>query len=185
MEKWNNNIFIKSSDEEIEGYKDWYPQESEQKNCCKSPATNIEIEALERRLGKNLPPSYRNFLLYSNGWLVMNCFSKLYSTEEIDWFRVQHEDLTDWSDYLISDEQYFYYGAYQSLSNIRGRYLKTALQISTYEDGYVYLLNPEIIDERGEWEAWDFGTKISGAYRYRSFWDMMQKNYQDAWESDC
>lgn len=182
MEKWNNDIFTKSSDEDLECYKDWYPQESEQRDCSKLAATNIEIEALEKRLGKTLPPSYRNFLLYSNGWLVMNSFSELYDTEEIDWLRVQQEDLTCWDDYPISDEQYFYYGSYQSPSNIRNRYLKTALQISNYQDGYVYLLNPEIIDERGEWEAWDFGTKISGAYRYRSFWDMMQKFYQEAWE---
>jgi hypothetical protein len=184
MEKWSDDIFTKSSTEELEGYKDWYPQAYEQRDCSKSPATNIEIEALERRLGKTLPPSYRNFLLYSNGWLVMNSFSELYGTKEIDWLRVQQNDLiTCWDDdYPISDEQYFYYGAYQSPSNIRNRYLKTALQISNYEDGYVYLLNPEIIDERGEWEAWDFGTKISGAYRYRSFWDMMQRFYQEAWE---
>ena len=56
--------------------------------------------------------------------------------------------------------------------------MKTALQISFTEDGYVYLLNPKIIDSRNEWEAWDFGTKLPGAYRYRSFWEMMQEVYQ-------
>ena len=56
--------------------------------------------------------------------------------------------------------------------------MKTALQISWEEDSYVYLLNPKIIDSRNECVAWDFGSKLPGAYRYCSFWDMMQQVYQ-------
>ena len=61
--------------------------------------------------------------------------------------------------------------------------MKTALQISSTLDGWVYLLNPQVIDTRNEWEAWDFGTKISGANRYRSLWEMMQSVYQNYF--DC
>ncbi len=62
--------------------------------------------------------------------------------------------------------------------------MNTAWQISSTEDGYVYLLNPLIIDHRNEWEAWDFGSKYPGAYRYRSFWDMMQAIYKRSFCDD-
>lgn len=74
----------------------------------------------------------------------------------------------------VSDEDYFQYGAHQDPVTLRAHYLQTALQISTTEDGWVYLLNPQVVDERGEWEAWDFGTKLAGADRYRSFWELLQ-----------
>jgi hypothetical protein len=69
----------------------------------------------------------------------------------------------------VDDEKYFQYGEHQNCCWMRGRYMKTALQISSAEEGDVYLLNPQIIDARNEWEAWDFGNKNPGAYRYRSF----------------
>jgi hypothetical protein len=46
------------------------------------------------------------------------------------------------------------------------------------------LLNPKVIDENGEWEAWEFGNKIPGAYRYRSFWEMMQATYHRSFGDD-
>ncbi|MBW4475266.1 MAG: hypothetical protein KME45_33550 [Stenomitos rutilans HA7619-LM2] len=61
--------------------------------------------------------------------------------------------------------------------------MKTALQLSSTEDGYVFLLNPQVLDSRNEWEAWDFGNKLPGANRYRSFWDMMQNVYKRSFGS--
>ncbi|MBE9114806.1 SMI1/KNR4 family protein [Lusitaniella coriacea LEGE 07157] len=184
MEAWNRNIFSKTSEEERESFADWFPDATTQKDCSQPPATEEEIQELEQRLGQTLPPSYRNFLLYSNGWTVANMYQKLFGTQEVDWFNTLNQEWVEaWTgieEDEISDEKYFQYGEHQDCVYMRSRYLETALQISTDEDGYVYLLNPMVVDERGEWEAWDFGNKHPGAYRYRSFWEMMQATYNSA-----
>jgi len=69
---------------------------------------------------------------------------------------------------------------------MRRVYLRTALQISSEEDcdGDLYLLNPKIVDARGEWEAWDFGNKNPGADRYQSFWEMIQAVYESSFRKE-
>jgi len=49
------------------------------------------------------------------------------------------------------------------------------LTISEPGDSAIFLLNPEVVDANGEWEAWFFANWYPGAARYRSFWDLMQE----------
>jgi hypothetical protein len=49
------------------------------------------------------------------------------------------------------------------------------VQISEQGDGYVYLLNPVVVTPDGEWEAWILGSKIAGAKRWPSFWELVQE----------
>jgi len=152
-------------------------------------ATAAQIAQAEARLGQQLPPSYRAFLLVSNGWRITGSFiDRLWSTEEIEWFRVRHQH--DWIDAWItgarsqgplipiSDRDYFVYGSAQSVLNIRLEYLQTALEVSEVGDSAIYLLNPQVVTAAGEWEAWFFASWLPGANRYRSFWEMMQKEYE-------
>jgi hypothetical protein len=44
-----------------------------------------------------------------------------------------------------------------------------ALQIGAYDDSSVFLLNPVVLDQDGEWEVWHFDPKYPGATRWRSF----------------
>ena len=180
LQKWDKAIFDNFDESRRESYEGWFPEIVKRKSCLNRGATEEEINLLEERLQTKLPLSYKNFLLASNGFTILNEYSKLYGTDEIKWFVEENQDWAEiWDDgYDVSDEAYFQYGEHQNCGLIRGKYMKTALQISFTEDDYVYLLNPKIIDSRNEWEAWDFGTKIAGAYRYRSFWDMMQAIYQ-------
>jgi hypothetical protein len=103
-----------------------------------------------------------------------------YSTEEIDWFATNKQDWIDaWHSShqglpSVPDEKYFIYGDEQDCIYLRTEYMQTALAISSDCDGYIYLLNPQVVNENGEWEAWDFGHKLPGANRYRSFLEMMQ-----------
>jgi hypothetical protein len=48
-------------------------------------------------------------------------------------------------------------------------HVRHALQVSGDVDGYTVLLDPLVVDGEGEWEAWDMGSKLPGAYRHRSF----------------
>jgi hypothetical protein len=77
LKKWNNKMFLDSSELDLETYVEWYPDESLKKDCTKSPASETDIHSLEQRLGKRLPPSYRNFFLASNGWTFMKTFTEV------------------------------------------------------------------------------------------------------------
>ena len=146
-----------------------------------------DINYLENRLGKPLPTTYKNFLEAASGWIHITMFTQFLPTEEINWFYETDKEWADmWEDasgdLQISDEDYFVYGPKQDPIHIRSEYMKSCLKISTDQDGYVFLLNPEIISDDGEWEAWAFGTKLPGAYRYKNFEDLMRAEYETALE---
>ncbi len=188
LEQWNDRIFElidREDEEELEWYEDFYPEVISSRQCLRTGATETQIIELERKLDTEFSLAYRNFLLASNGFIILNRRCEIYGTDKIDWFINENQDWVDaWnnSNDEISDKQYFQYGAHQDCCWIRTRYMKTALQISSTEDGDVYLLNPLIIDRRNEWEAWNFGNKNPGAYRYRSCWEMMQAVYNKNFE---
>src|SRR4051812_22474426 len=55
-------------------------------------ATEAQIAQLEEHLGTPLPPSYRQFLQFSNGWRDTGHFiPAIWSTEEIEWFAVRNQ----------------------------------------------------------------------------------------------
>ena len=155
------------------------------------PGASVEqIAQAEERLGTSLPPSYREFLQVTNGWRHLNSFIyRLWSTEEVEWFAVRNQEWIDiglkidaepdppgWiPEQAILDEEYLVYDDQAYVS--RWEYLQTALEISDTGDA-VLLLNPQVITTEGEWEAWFFASWSEGR-RYRSFWEMMQDEYQN------
>ncbi|NEO32764.1 MAG: SMI1/KNR4 family protein [Symploca sp. SIO3C6] len=160
-------------------------------------ATEEQIALAETRLGIVLPPSYREFLTVTNGWYQTTPFIyKIWSTEEIEWFALRNQAWINafverygnkcknslqsrFTMPSISDEEYLIYGDNQDCSKFRLEYLSTALEISDRGESAIYLLNPKIITEDGEWEACFFGDWLPGADRYRSFREMMQAEYQN------
>jgi hypothetical protein len=146
-------------------------------------ATPEEIAAAETRLGTRLPDSYRQFLTFSNGWRWITPFiEQLWSTSEIERYATRHQDLIEaWrlgarqypTSSRVPDGRYFVYGAEQDPISMRDEYLDAAIEISDMADG-ILLLNPEVISDDGEWEAWFFAAWLPGASRYRSFWDLMR-----------
>lgn len=155
-------------------------------------ATEEQIQQLEERLGTPLPPSYRAFLQFTNGWRATGHFiPALWSTEEVEWFAVRNQETIDvWLEGErydgrepdpVPDEEYLAYGAEGAGEDtFRSAYLQTTLEISDRERAgtAVYLLNPQIVTPEGEWEAWFFAHWIPGATRYRSFWELMQHEYR-------
>lgn len=142
------------------------------------------IEWAEARLGATLPPSYRAFLMASNGWRDAGSFvQKLWSTDEIAWLATRHRERIDaWLEgertygepLPTPDEQYFVYGEGQESFIMRSEYLETALDISEERGGDgMYLLNPRIVTPDGEWEAWFWAAWLPGARRYRSFQELL------------
>jgi hypothetical protein len=142
-------------------------------------ASDIQIAAMEQRLGLQLPPSYRQFLQTTNGWRNTGYFiQRVWPCARVNWFRERHRDWISayHSQYKklprISDEDYLVYGDEQDSAFIRTEYLEKAIEISEIGDSAIYLLNPEVVHE-GEWEAWVFADWLPGASRYRSFQELM------------
>ncbi len=145
-----------------------------------------QLASLEARLGLPLPPSYRQFLSASNGFLQPGQFvPRLFSSDEAGWLRdLDPATIEDWNRGAalagplppVPDEDYFVYGRAQDSAKFRLEYLPSTLLISAREEAgtAVYLLNPQVVNKDGEWEAWLFAHWLPGANRYRSFWELMQ-----------
>lgn len=148
-------------------------------------ATEEKIASAEACLGVTFPPSYREFLTVSNGLRSTSEYGIQFdSTEEVDWYAPGNQDFIDelietWQT-PVTDEEYFVYGDSQSEFSFRPEYLQTALEISSEDMGFIYLINPQIVTFDGEWEAWfcSFSTTF-GIYRYRSFREMMEEVLSD------
>ncbi|MEV0596690.1 SMI1/KNR4 family protein [Nonomuraea cavernae] len=141
------------------------------------PAGEVEVSQLEERLGMSLPPSYRQFLLFSNGWGVDEY--SLLPVTEVGWLRdVEPSTVEAWSSpkaeepLSVPDDLYFIYGKEQNRHAIRGEYLAGTLLVGQW-DGDL-LLNPHVMTSDGEWEAWLLAAWLAGAIRQRSFWDLMK-----------
>lgn len=145
-------------------------------------ASEEQIQAAEYRLGIQFPPSFREFYKITNGWRCAGYYTdavfpfEILSIEKVEWFRTNNQDwinIYNERPYKIHDTNYFVYGKQQNSVNFRAEYLKTALQISTIHDAGVYLLNPQIVSTDDEWEAWHFANWMPGAWRYKSFLQLL------------
>lgn len=147
------------------------------------PATDAQVSGCEQRLGIALPPSYRSFLKVSNGWRQLtHAIDRVWGTEEIRWFKQYNKTwiaaYTQQSPYGARDEppdeDYF---SYETPADFRPAHLKETLQISAVGDAAVFLLNPQVIDADGEWEAWFLADWNPGFLRFRSFRELIDREY--------
>ncbi|MEU7398218.1 SMI1/KNR4 family protein [Streptomyces albogriseolus] len=136
------------------------------------PASEGEVADAERRLGTRLPPSYRGFLLASNGWALRDdSIYQLGAAHEIGWFGdpfsmtpMYRESL----DERATEQQVLLAGMWER-----------ALQLETDSDMSYALLDPGDTDEDGEWALYVY-KGWSGEYpaRYPSFRAYMQRRYE-------
>lgn len=143
------------------------------------PAADSDIAALEARLGLMLPPSYKSFLLTTNGWRVTTPFIyRIRPASEVEWFRIENEQWVELYQESGSDEdddEYYRYTENGALGH-RGAHMPSLVQISDVGDG-VYLLNPQAVTPDGEWEAWFFANWVPGAMRYPSLAHLLLHDY--------
>jgi hypothetical protein len=193
LTRWNQIVFASEFAQGI-------PSDHQRTGWLGFPgATHEQLAQTESRLGKRLPASYREFLQFTNGWSTIGLSSEeLWDADRICWFchhragivpimwaaatlvgRLLHGGLAGLS---ISDDQYLTYGEHQNVSAVRLSYFFSTLQISDIGDDAVYLLNPQVLTEAGEWEAWLFAAWLPGAVRFPSFWDLMQAEFKSVTE---
>ena len=157
-----------------------------------SSTTAPAIAAAERRLGVQLPASYRHFVLASDnaGWFIESFGTsegngKLWNVSAIDSYPVADpKNYGYWSNsgpdmFNLDPEKYLRYGYHQNpLQRQDSAYfkidqLKNLIKIGDLYQGDAILLNPKIVSVDGEMEAWLLSFK-TGASRYRSFAELMQ-----------
>jgi hypothetical protein len=130
------------------------------------PATEEAVLAAEERLGVRLPPSYRNFLLTSDGWsAIAYSLYDLLKAGEVGWFRdLEPELLASWS---APDMDYFADWAAM---------LANSLLITGPADGDYWVLSPATTSQDGEWTAyWWMAGDGEEPDPYTSFAELVAK----------
>ncbi|MFD7629564.1 SMI1/KNR4 family protein [Streptomyces sp. NPDC059851] len=136
-----------------------------------APAGAEEIAAAEARLGRTLPPSLREFLLTTDGWRDAGAFIyRLAGTSELAW--LADADDSGWIA-AYSDTEFC-----EDDEEPEGEIIARSLRLSLDGDAAVMFLDPEDVDERGEWAAyWLASWSGSGPERFGSFYDLMYDQY--------
>jgi hypothetical protein len=134
-------------------------------------ASEVDIIELEERIGKQLPPSFRNFLKVTNGWTQTIYGTNIASTYDIGWFK----DLN--ADWIRLHQEAF--EGLDDVQDLPDMNLQHTLQIGIIIDNAVLLLNPNAVNEDGEWEAWFFATWGGGVDVHPSFQALMFNSYEN------
>ncbi|MCO5972471.1 SMI1/KNR4 family protein [Actinoallomurus soli] len=122
-----------------------------------APAGADAVVAAEERLGTRLPPTYRNFLMASNGFGYVD-YVDLLNVDEIGWLPERDPDLVEaWSFGAAADE-----------------ILERSLLIARDDGGpgVCWLLYPGDAAEDGEWAAYEWFTgdgSLPEDFRYDDF----------------
>lgn len=149
-----------------------------------TPASEESILAVESRLGTNLPESLKDFWRASNGLMHLRLDADdgfIYGVDSVSWLKSSNPDLIPENIRApVSDEDYFEYGPDQDPIYLRDAYIQSMLVVSDLVDSGIYLLNPEVRTEDGEWEAWFLGWELPGALRFKSFAHLMRYSYYKA-----
>jgi hypothetical protein len=111
------------------------------------PCSDAEITAAEIRLGRSLPPSFRNFYLVSNGWSEAGRYGEaVWRVHQVDWLRVIENDLIEAWDGVLEDDEI--------------EMLRATLLIG-YADGGAgdyWLLTPPESGDESEWTAYQWSA---------------------------
>jgi hypothetical protein len=127
-----------------------------------APATEAAVVAVEQRLGIKFPPSYRSFLLTTDGWDgVGGWIDLVYPCERINWMRDTWggKDLID----LYTENPGEDDGPNVEYVTV----FTQSLEVASGED--FWLLDPTVTGSDGEWAAYLFEPKYGTLERFASF----------------
>jgi hypothetical protein len=118
------------------------------------PCTEGDLTTAEARLGRALPPSFRNFYLVSNGWSEAGQYGEdVYPLPEVEWLRDCDSDLIESWEGALADS---------GMEILRAGLL---IAYANGGGGDYWLLTPpasdkEAADTEGEWTAhqWEAGS---------------------------
>ncbi|WP_345592463.1 SMI1/KNR4 family protein [Streptomyces marokkonensis] len=132
------------------------------------PASEERIAFMEERLGRRMPPSYREFLAVSDGWRHAGGFvSLLAGTEGAHWHDNESE-LADLFEEDLDEES-------EPEEWREADLWRRGLQLDVESDATYVLLDPEDVDEDGEWAVYTWaGWRAESPERHASFLAFMR-----------
>ncbi|MFI1356323.1 SMI1/KNR4 family protein [Streptomyces sp. NPDC020898] len=136
-------------------------------------APEERIAAMEERLGRRMAPSYREFLKVSDGWRHAGGFvSLLAGTAEARWHNNESELAEMFEEYLDEDA-----GPEERQEVDLWRH---GLQLDVESDSTYVLMDPEDVDEDGEWAVYTWASwRASAPERYANFLEFMQDMHRE------
>ncbi|MCX4804981.1 SMI1/KNR4 family protein [Streptomyces sp. NPDC058682] len=137
------------------------------------PASAKAIAAMEERLGRRMPPSYREFLEVSDGWRHAGGFVRLLAgTADAHWHDDEYGLASRYEGYLDDDSG----PAEQRAAGIWRR----GLQLDVESQATVVLMDPEDVDENGEWAVYvSVSWRGRPLERYANFREFMQDMHRE------
>lgn len=180
LKRWNDLLLERLNRDELPYYSAQVVTAVEAGWLGTQGASEADIVALEKRLGRQFPPSFRQFLLTSNGFLQPGMIvPRLLAAHEVEMFiEVEKDQWQSWLDWRDSGRDEF--------DTLDGTdyflmHLEALIVISEQEESGSgrFLLNPERVNETGEWEAYYYAHWMPGAVRYPSFWALMESEFNN------
>ncbi|MGW5867210.1 SMI1/KNR4 family protein [Streptomyces sp. NPDC055239] len=138
------------------------------------PAAETDIVAMEKRLGREMPPSFAEFLRVSDGWRHAGGFVwTLAGTREAHW----HENASglggDYNEFWDEEDN-------PEETRAQVGLWSRALQLDVESDATYVLLDPEDIGPDGEWAVRVWASwRAEDPERYRSFAAFMVAMHQE------
>ena len=142
-------------------------------------ASEEQIRQAEAKLDTRLPPSYRAFLRVSNGWRNTGTFiDHILPVEQIYWFRdakdrslIKHAEM-----YMNQTKDVIFDPDYHEVDY--SHFMDTLVIVRPSDEEELYLLNPKVKNDNGEWQAWIFGHWVPGAHAFVSFQALLEGEYK-------
>ncbi|MFT2019325.1 SMI1/KNR4 family protein [Streptomyces sp. 796.1] len=137
------------------------------------PATEEQIVALEQRLGRRLPPSYREFLKVTDGWRHAGGFVWLLAgTADAHWHENESELAEMFAEFLDEDAD----AEERRVVDIWHR----GLQLDVESDVVHVLMDPEDVAEDDEWTVYTWASwRCEDPQPHANFWEFMQEMYRE------
>lgn len=137
------------------------------------PASAERIAAMERRLGCQMPPSYREFLKVSDGWRHAGGFVWLLAgTEDARWHN-NESGLADMFEEYLDDDA----GPEERREVDIWR---RGLQLDVESDITHVLMDPEDVDGDGEWAVYTWASwRAAPPERHANFLEFMRDMYRE------
>ncbi|WP_331749570.1 SMI1/KNR4 family protein (plasmid) [Streptomyces sp. NBC_00984] len=137
------------------------------------PASEERIAAMEERLGRRIPPSFREFLSISDGWQHAGGFIWLLAgTTDARWHNNESGLADMFEEYLDDDAG--------PDERQEADIWRRGLQLDVESDVTHVLLDPEDVDEDGEWAVYTWASwRAAPPERYANFVEFMRGMYRE------
>ncbi|MFI1825509.1 SMI1/KNR4 family protein [Streptomyces sp. NPDC020412] len=137
------------------------------------PASEEGIVAMEQRLGVRMPPSYREFLQVCDGWRhAGGSVYWLAGTAEARWHD-NESGLADIFEECLDEDS-------EPEERQEADLWRRGLQLDVESDGAYVLMDPEDVDEDGEWAVYTWaGWRAAPPERYANFAEFMRDMHKE------